>query len=298
MVKKVAVIDLGTNTFNILIATVGETQFTTIFHDKEGVALGMGGINQNKIAPEAISRALTTLKAFKSQCDKHQVAIIHAFGTSAIRNASNGNEFCQLVEKEVGIKIKVITGLEEANLIYKGVLWSYDFSSPAVIMDIGGGSTEFVLANQQGVQSSVSLDIGVSRMYQQLQLSDPLTKEDEETIINRLENKSNNQLEALKTDIIIGSSGVFETVYEVFFDKRVTHFETGLTMEKSVLFEALDKIIASTLSERQLNPLIIPIRQLMLPIAAVKIKWIMEKLAAEKLIISPYSLKEGALKLN
>lgn len=295
MAQKVAVIDLGTNTFNLLIASVEATAFHTLHHDKIGVALGMGGINEQKLAEESIRRALDALRIYKYKCDEYEVGEIRAFGTSAIRDAKNGDVFCKLVQSELGISIRVISGLEEADLIYQGVKWSYDYAQPAMIMDIGGGSTEFILADKNGVQKAVSLNIGVSRMYQQLQLSDPITPTDIRTIENWLEKHAEGKLDGIRCDILIGSSGTFETLHEVYFRKKFPDSAECIPMSADELKSVLDDIMQSTLEERTQNPFIIPIRQIMIPIASVKIRWVMKKLGVKQLLISPFSLKEGAL---
>lgn len=296
MAKKIAVIDLGTNTFNLLIAEVENTHFKTIFHDKIGVALGMGGINEGKLAVDAIDRAMEALTYFKLKCDEFQVRDIRAFGTSAIRDAKNGSHFTKQVKEQLAIDVQIISGDEEAQLIYKGVNWFYDFSQPSMIMDIGGGSTEFILSDSNGIIKAMSLNIGVSRIYQQLKLSDPITPADILSIENWLEKQSEGKLDKISCPILIGSSGTFETLHELHFKEKFPKTNACLEMSIEQLNEVLSKIIASTLEERSKNQFIIPIRQIMIPIAAVKINWIIKKLQVQKLLISPGSLKEGALK--
>lgn len=296
MAEKVAIIDLGTNTFNLLIAKVEEDSFEVLYHTKLGVALGMGGINSQQLHPHAIDRALDALRQYKATCEQYNVSKIRAFGTSAIRDAKNGENFQKQVRETLGIEIQIISGEHEAELIYKGVQWSYDYQQPALIMDIGGGSTEFVLADKQGVQKSVSLNIGVSRIFQQLHLSDPLTAENITEIESWLEHHTGELLDGFECPILIGSSGTFETLHELYFQKDFPKSNKCIEMQLHQLEEVLQGILKSTLEQRKQNSFIIPIRQMMIPIAAVKIKWILEKLNIQQLLISPYSLKEGALK--
>jgi exopolyphosphatase/guanosine-5'-triphosphate,3'-diphosphate pyrophosphatase len=293
---RVAVIDLGTNTFNLLIADCESNVFNVLHSEKEGVAIGMGGINDNFISPEGWKRAIKALVRFKSVCDSFQVASIRAIGTSSIRSAKNGLDFKKEVESETGIVIDIVTGLQEAELIFKGISWSYDFSDPAVIMDIGGGSTEFVWADQSGIQEALSLDMGVSRLFQDLELNDPLSKEDVLSIENWLEMKANKQLDNKKSDLLIGASGTFETFYELHYRKRYPNSKGVLKIDKVGLEKVLQEIIESSMEERNQNKFIIDIRKKMAPIAAVKTQWVMNKLGIKKILISPFSLKEGVLK--
>lgn len=290
-----AIIDLGTNTFNLLIAEIGEQSFEVLHTEKEGVAIGMGGINENTIAPLSWHRAIKALVHFKKVCKELGVETIRAIGTSALRSANNAQDFVKEVEFSTGIKIEIISGLEEATMIYKGVCWSYDFSKEGVIMDIGGGSTEFIWANEDGITDALSLDIGVSRMYQTLILSDPLTKEDQSKIEQWLEEKTDGKLENKNCDLLIGASGTFETFYELHFQKPFSSKIKALKIEKQDLDTIIQEIIQSTLLEREQNKFIIPIRKKMAPIAAVKTRWVMNKLNVKEILISPCSLKEGGL---
>ncbi len=291
-----AVIDLGTNTFNILIADVMGSKFSVIHSEKEGVSLGMGGINENIISPAAFKRGVATLIHFNSICKHYNVDVINAFGTSAFRGAKNAQQFIDQIINELNIKITIISGEKEADLIYKGVLWSYNFIKPGVIMDIGGGSTEFIFANQEGITDLISLNIGVSRIFQELKLNDPLTEKDIKSITNWLEKKANGFFDGKKEDLLIGASGSFETFYELIYNQPFPDKLKCSEIPLKTLNEMIDWVIYSTQEERNLNEFIIPIRKKMAPIAAVKTKWIIEKLGIKRTIISRCSLKEGALR--
>ena len=291
-----AVIDLGTNTFNLLIADVIDDHFEILHSAKEGVSIGMGGINKRVIATDAFERGLTCLVNFKIKCNEFKVERIIAFGTSAIRDAENSIDFITLVKEATGIEIKVITGEIEAELIYKGVSWSYDFSEPAVIMDIGGGSTEFIFADKNGISNLVSLNIGLLRIFQEFTFSDPMTKEDIVTVRNWLDEKAGNYFEGKKEKILIGASGTFETFYEMVYNKDIKGEVAMIELPFERFIQVIEEIILSSEAQRDTNERIIAIRKKMAPIAAVKVQWIIEKLGVEKVFISTCSLKEGALK--
>ena len=192
----------------------------------------------------------------------------------------------------------MISGIEEAQLIYQGVKWSYDFANPSLIIDIGGGSTEFILADSDGVKNALSLNIGVSRIYQELELNDPLSTDDIQTIENWLETHANGALDDFKSTILVGASGTFETLYQAHHNQDYPESSDCIPMEMDELTGILTTLIESSLDERKKNPFIIPIRQLMMPITAVKIKWLINKLKVQNFYISPHSLKEGGLKDN
>ena len=287
-----AVIDLGTNTFNLLIAEVKNGHLTRIHNDKLPVLLGMGGINEGIIADSAMDRAKDALQRFYSSCKEFGVEKISGVGTSALRAASNSAELIEYA-KGLNIEIEIVSGMREAELIYHGVRLSHDFSTPGVIMDIGGGSTEFIGADNTGIQWARSFDIGVSRIFQQLGQPDEFIPEDIETIVNFLNVESKGHFETHESALLIGASGSFETMYEMMFKCEFPQNGKAVELPLDMLKNSLDWGINSTLEERMNNDWVIPIRKKMLPIAAVKIKWVLELLGVEQVMISPYSLKEG-----
>jgi exopolyphosphatase/guanosine-5'-triphosphate,3'-diphosphate pyrophosphatase len=290
-----AVIDLGTNTFNLLIADVHASGFELVHSEKDGVALGMGGINDGLLSEEAFARGQAALHHFSEQCKRFGVHEIHAIGTSALRGASNSTDFLESAKSDFGIEIEIVSGLREAELIYKGVRWSYDFHEPGVIMDIGGGSTEFIFADAKGVHDMISLNIGVSRIYQQFSSSDPLTESEIGKIEDWLEERAEGFFEGKQCDLLIGASGSFETFYELVHLTAFPEKIKSVSVPFDEIMKSLDDIIVSTQAERDKNPWIIPIRKKMAPIAAVKTRWIIQKLKVNKILISPCSLKEGVL---
>jgi exopolyphosphatase / guanosine-5'-triphosphate,3'-diphosphate pyrophosphatase len=296
--SKRAVIDLGTNTFTLLIANVKADDFEVILTLKEGVALGFGGIHKKTIIKEAFQRGIEAIKKFKSACDEHEVNEIKAIGTSAIRDADNRNDFLTEVFEKTGISIQIISGIEEANLIFKGVSWSYNFDKLSMIMDIGGGSTEFVLAEKNKILELISLNIGVSRIFHEISLNDPMSDFDIQNIEAWLEGNSMNFFDHKSCEILIGSSGSFETFYELIYWEKFPSEKKAIEIPIDKLLNILDWIIVSSQEQRDAHPFIIPIRRKMAPIAAVKTRWVLKKLGVKKVFVSPCSLKEGILKMN
>ena len=153
MTKRLALIDMGTNTFHLLITEVGtDGKLTDLVRTKLPVRLGQGGISNGAIAPEAYERALKTLKDFRRQIDEYGVETVRAMATSMVRNAANGDAFVDDVLEQTGIKVEVIDGAREAELIYYGVRSAGVLDAQtSMIMDIGGGSVEFILCNQHEI---------------------------------------------------------------------------------------------------------------------------------------------------
>jgi len=290
-----AVIDLGTNTFNLAIAEVENNTINLLHAEKEGVAIGRGGINDKLLSEDAIQRAINCIERFKSRCVDFQVAKIEAIGTSAIRDASNKQTFLKSVKDATGIEIDVINGIQEANLIYQGIAYTYNFESPSLIMDIGGGSTEFIAANANGIKDLISLNIGVSRIFQLFSFSNPMTSEDILNVENYLEAHEHDFFNRINCQTLVGASGSFETFFELVHQTAYPKGYETQELDFKEFESILDWIISTSQSERDLNDFIIPIRKKMAPIAAIKTRWVINKMKANRIVISPCSLKEGVL---
>ncbi|OIQ36731.1 MAG: hypothetical protein BM555_02185 [Crocinitomix sp. MedPE-SWsnd] len=296
MKERLGIIDLGTNTFNLLIVDRHAQGFDRVFSTKEGVGLGLGGINDGFIADDAMNRGVVALSDFMNKCKELNCEKVKAFATSAIRDASNGDEFVKLLNEKLSLEVEVISGDREAELIHQGVKIGYPFNEDVIIMDIGGGSTEFIYSDQEKVKKAHSFNIGTARIYQLFDFEDPYTNENIESVTNYLEENTSGFFDDIKTNVLIGASGSFETFYAVLNHKEYpeNNFED---MNAEALIPILDEMIFSSYKERMKNPFIIPIRKKMAPIAAIKIKWILEKLNIKTLTISPFAMKEGVIQL-
>lgn len=272
-----AIIDLGTNTFNLLVADVSENDFEMVYSEKDAVAIGMGGINQKEIVPESRARAMTTLKKFREKAKGLNCNEVLAFATSAIRDAKNGESFVREVYRELEMEIRILSGDEEAMMIYEGVKHLPDCPKDAVIFDIGGGSSEVISIRNNKIDFAHSFNIGVSRLYQMRQYADPLSLQDIAFIEAFLEEQTEHLKWVGKQAVLIGSSGSFETFYELIHGKEFPHDRQFYPLNFIEFAAQLESIICSTLNERKSNPWIMPIRQIMLHITAVKIRWFMNK---------------------
>ena len=160
---KAAAIDLGTNTFHILIATVKEGRLQIIRKESEFVLLGQGGISDGKLTQEAMKRAFTTLTRFAHILKEENISAgqLRATATSAVRSAANKDAFVQEVARKTGIDIEIIDGDTEAAYIYRGVKQAVKMhDEKALIVDIGGGSVEFIIANDKQMFWRQSFEIG------------------------------------------------------------------------------------------------------------------------------------------
>lgn len=300
---KIAILDLGTNTFHLLIAEVKRGKFKVIFKSKIVVKLVEGSIQKNVIAKVPFRRGIDALLHYSDVIDTYKPKEVHAFATSAIRSSDNGNEFVRMAKKSSGIKINVITGAKEAGLIYYGVRQCVNLNGgTSLIMDIGGGSTEFIIAGEKKVYWKQSFNIGAARLLEMFKPSDPITPNE----ILAIEAHLKKQLAPLAVAIkkypvkkLIGSSGSFDTFAEMsghrFYNRNVIKKVKSYKFKMDDFYRMHDIIIGSTVEERLKMKGLIKMRVDMIVIAAICTNYILKKFNLEEMHLSKYALKEGAL---
>jgi exopolyphosphatase/guanosine-5'-triphosphate,3'-diphosphate pyrophosphatase len=300
---RIAVIDLGTNTFNLVIADHNKSYYTIIHQDKFPVKLGEGGINQNVIQPLPFWRGIDNIEKILSIIKSFTVNKIHAFATSAIRDAANGNQFVDTVFKLFQLKIQVITGNKEAELIYLGVKSALSIGSKnALIMDIGGGSTEFIIANEHQIFWKKSYKLGAARLLEKFESTEPMSPQIMEAIQNYLNNKLKSLSRAIqKFEVheLIGSSGSFDTFAEIicaqFYSPHLLEDKTTFEYDINDLNDVHQQLINSTRAQRLKMNGLLAMRVDMIVIASVFVQYIINKYNLNKVRLSTYSLKEGVL---
>ena len=302
---KIAIIDMGTNTFNLLIAEVSQNKtFKIIFKDKAGVKLGKGGINQKKISSEAFQRAIDAIDKHLKTIQKYNVGQIFTTATSGVRSTQNGQELVETLEKQFNIKIQIISGDEEAELIYRGVKQTIDFNEHNVlILDIGGGSNEFIIAHKSGLLWKKSFDLGMARLLDRFNPSDPITSHEIAAVENYIDNNLTPLYEAVKKyqpTKLIGCSGTFDSFRAIIMAKnksipnhikKENHYLINLDDYKNLHQE----LIQSTTAERlKMNGLEI-VRVEMIVLASIFVNFILRKLTLKTMIQSNFAIKEGLM---
>lgn len=303
--KKLAIIDLGTNTFHLLIANIDEREDFSIEEKfKEPVKLGEGGINKKEIVPAAFNRGIKALKKFRKLIDSKRADEVRAYATSAIRSASNRDEFVKAAREKAGIAIKVINGNEEAALIYDGVMNGVMLppNDDTLIVDIGGGSVEFIVCREGKAQLLRSLPIGAARMLEHIAPADPMTKKDieiaKEFLLSHLEGLIE-ELTEFNIRFMVGSSGSFETlgamIANVNGDLLSSQKLNSYRFDPGEFRGIHRHIIRSNRQQRLHIPGMDPMRVDMIAMASILIHLLLEKLPVEKMMVSLYALKEGIL---
>lgn len=291
---RLAVIDMGTNTFHLLIA---EGVDKILYKTTVPVLLGQGRINQHMIIPEAMERGIRTLIQFKSIIDTYQVDVIKAVATSAVRSADNGHEFVAKAAA-IGINIEVITGEAEADYIFNGVMATGLIRQTTLVMDIGGGSTEFIICHPQGALWKKSYNIGAARLMQAYFHSDPMSESEHQAIIDHLDNTLADLKTACaqyKPALLVGSAGAFESFAALLNDGNEIGDVASATLDVQKYKAISKRLIASTHAERARMKGLISLRIDMIVIAAVITDYVLERLNLQQLSLSAYDLKMGVL---
>ena len=172
---RIAAIDVGSNSIHMVVAQVeSDGRFRVLDRAKEAVRLGHRTLNSGRLSSEAMDAGLRTLAAFRTLAERQGVTRFKAVATSAVREAANGGDFIQRVRDEVGLRVRVIPGREEARLIYLGVRQAIDLrGEAALIVDVGGGSVELILTEDAEAVALHSVKIGVARLSEKFLPSDP-----------------------------------------------------------------------------------------------------------------------------
>lgn len=302
MSYRVAVLDLGTNTFNLLLADMSEKSYSILYSEKVAVKIGEDGINEGVISCEGEERAIEALRKYKYIIEKEKVDRIYGYATSAFRNAANGKALKNRIKAETGFDIHIISGDIEAKYIYQGVRDALDIGNmPALVMDIGGGSVEFIIGNRVNSVWRKSYEIGAQRLLDKFHHIDPIPQ----TEIDNLEAYFSETLGELFIEIekydvqtLIGSSGSFDTLSEIYCAENDIHFDPDapeFLLDIEHYFKIHDELIRKNKRERLMIPGMIEMRVDMIVVASCLINFIIKKFNIKKIRVSSHSLKEGML---
>lgn len=296
-----AVIDLGTNTCNILIAENSSPGTFRVLHEERiAVKMGRGGIHQDKLLPEAIERGLNALSLHEESIRRFGAKRVRVLGTSAIRGASNRLAFQQQVKELFGWELEIIDGEREAEYIFRGTVNSLPpLREKYLVLDIGGGSNEFILAEGDRIIWKKSFNIGIARVLELFPMADPPIPEEIKGVESWFEEHLL-ELSAIcqihQPRILVGCSGAFDTLMDILEGK-----EPDATSRISTIFP-LDafyrihqQLIAVNREERSRIPGVDLNRVEMIIIATIFINYILKKLNIKELIHTHFSLKEGVM---
>ncbi|WP_424493612.1 HD domain-containing protein [Salinimicrobium sp. GXAS 041] len=300
--KRIAAIDLGTNSFHaVMVDIYPDGSFRTIDKLKEMVILAETGMD-NHLSEAAMDRGVEALKRIKFLCDSHQVEQILAYATSAIREADNGGDFIQRTIDEVGIKARAISGKMEAELIGLAVRHSIALNQENVLMvDIGGGSVEFILGNRENFKYVTSLKLGVARMAANFVKEDPISKEEKKALKKHFEKELKELREVLQkypVKTMIGSSGTMENIASMIANRNSISSSRSLNelVFSSTEFDSFyKKFIKLNKKERTKEKALEEKRVDIINPGMVLLKYLVEEFHIENVKISEAALRDGMI---
>ena len=307
---RTAVLDLGTNVFNMILSEFtpnGECKL--IKECKCAAKLGAGGLSDGLIAPIAFETAVAALeKIMEAIGEAGGADKVIPYATSAVRDASNGLEFAEYLNRKFGFEIRVIPGEREAELIFKGIMESlghlrgadgkFATGENALMLDIGGGSNEFIITDGVQILWKRSFPIGMARMRERFNYQDPIPM----AVVEEFEKFNNDVLQELweqvgkyRPGIFIGSSGSFDTFKDIIFNCGYGELPS-IELAKEDLENLNNVLVASMAHERLQMPGMVPIRVDYIVLASVFVQFVLHKVNPGIVYQSSYSLKEGAMK--
>ena len=290
-----AVIDLGTNTFHLLLVETTPQGFKELRRERRFIKLAENGIERIGEAP--FQRGLQALKEFRAILDDHPVQAVRAFGTAALRTAENGKTFIEQAKEQAQIDIQLIPGKEEARLIHLGVGQAIPALEESIlIMDIGGGSVEFIIADGQQVHWSQSFPIGVAVLFREFHKENPITLEERMALKTFLETTLGplkNALQKFPAHTLVGASGTFDVLEALLPTRSLTKHGAEMLVEH--YFPFWHKVQGSTQSERLQMPGMPKDRADMIVVALELVGYIIEIAQIERIWISQFAMKEGML---
>lgn len=297
---RICVVDLGTNSFHaVIVDAYPNGSYKVVDRMKEMVRLGQSGLANNRLPEDAMQRGLQALKRIYLLARGWDAREYLAYATSAIREARNGGQFIERVKREVGLRIRAISGKQEAELIYLGVRRAVDLTEPSLIVDIGGGSVEFIVYDGTTSVFATSLKLGAARMTERFVTEDPLSDEEITALREHYRSTMAPVFEAAaehNVTTVVGSSGTAKSLARVCVSKDG---DEGRSVFQQILpvrafRRALAWVIESNTQERVDHPAIDPKRVDQIGAGAILLDEVMKALPGVTHVkTSSNALREG-----
>lgn len=296
----VAIIDLGTNTSNLVVARLNGNNIEIRFQGKEYVRLGDYKITENLISPEAIKRATASVERQVATAKDWNADKIRIIATSAVRHASNQKEFIEAIRQKTGLETEIIDGDREATLIYYGVkLAMGSLPITSVILDIGGGSNEIIICENGAMHWKRSYPSGMSRIINSFSISDPITRSEATALtdyFNSVHREAFEQCRNYDVKTLIGCSGAFNTLADIIDQVNPEEkFRSAKEITISDFENVYRKIFASTHRDRAEMKGMDPVRTDLIVPALILSSAFIENAGISKIIQTSYALREGVL---
>ncbi len=300
---RIAVFDIGTNSIHMKIVQIGPgLSFEVLEHKKDMTRLGDGSFRSKKLSKRAMRRALKVLTRFTRLAKAEGARKMIAVATSAVRDAKNGLQFARLVRKRTGIRIRIISGREEGRLIFLGVTSGLDVRrGKTLVVDVGGGSVEFILGDRRKIDTDESFPLGVARLTDRFFTKDPPSKENLRNLEEYIEEKLTEVLKQLrkkKFSMVVGTAGTMINLAAIVYEareKRPLRLRGTFELTKKDFLKRHRKMIQ--MSHKQLRglPGLDSNRSDIIVAGSVLVSLLMRHLKNDSLFISDKGIREGII---
>mgnify|MGYP005731345643 FL=1 len=305
--RRIAAIDIGTNSFHLLVAAVDPKlrTFRIIQAEKATTRLGERDPETGELTEAAMQRGLETLRQFRDLAASHRVEQIVTAATSAVREAPNGRDFLQTILDDLGMEVDLVSGPEEARLIYLGVLSGMPFGDrPHLLLDIGGGSTELILADGRDARALTSTRVGAVRLQRDFVRDDPMPPQRrsflQAFIQGSLEpavDKVRRRIKPGETPVLVATSGTAMAIGSLAAseEERPPRKLHGYRVTRQSLNQVVDRLITMTPAQRrELAPINDRRAEIIVP-GALILQTTMKMLGVEDFLLSERALREGLI---
>jgi exopolyphosphatase/guanosine-5'-triphosphate,3'-diphosphate pyrophosphatase len=296
---RIAAIDVGSNSVHIIVCRIRpDFSFEVVDRERDMIRLGAGSLVRHALAPETIGLAMQTLTKFKRLAESHGVDEIITAATSAVREADNGGDFITAARRDVGLHVRVISGTEEARLIHLAAGYAVGTGQRrAVVLDIGGGSTEITLGTSARMESGRSFKLGVIRLTERFARHDPMSGSDVRRLERHIRRETRAYLSALRKrgfDRIIGTSGTIQALGALAVGAKGNAGELRrLTVRAAAIRRVRERLARMSVKERLAVAGLDPRRADLASVGAVLLDTLLEDLRATEITLSDYALREG-----
>lgn len=300
---RLAAIDVGSNSIHMIVAQAdADGGITTLWRLKEPVGLGRLSFPSRRLSADAMNRAITVLERFQQAAHQRQAEKIIAAATSAIREAENGGDLIERVRRQLGLYIRVVSARDEARLIYLAVRHSIPLrSQPHLMIDIGGGSVEFIVGDDRQASLLESRKLGAARMTAQFVKSDPISEDDHRRLLKHYDKELSpviKQIEALHPVMAIGTSGTLENL-ATMCGSEPSHNGKPADHPQVIERPRFEKLLAQLLESRAKDRAKIrgldDQRKDQIVAGAVLVNELFRRLRLRRIEICPSALREGIL---
>lgn len=299
---KIGTIDIGTNSMRLLTAQYKDGKIIDRKKYVNTTRIGQGVDSNGYISKEAIDRNIQVLKEFKAICDEYKCDSICCMGTSALRDSKNSDEFVELAKNEANVDVEIITGDRESNLGFLGVLEGLESgdSEEILVIDIGGGSTEFIVGDKDGVAFCKSENVGALRLTEKFFENEIVSDEELDKTIDFINQTIQGTIDIVKSRNVKKLVGIGGTVTSVSaINQKLEVYSMEKVHNSKICKKELDQILQMlknmTLEDKKRLKGLQPKRADIITAGVVILDIIMEKLEINEIIVSEYDNLEGLM---